>query len=440
MERDGNFGQHHPDQILNSLNAVLHTLGSGGVRAAAVEPPFPGERRKAPIPFPGGNEVPETSDSDIKSHEYYAQYATGSAAHEASEGTDPVRPDTIFVDIGWGQANEPTPLDDVSPSTREQMEERYVRGKVDKEIREELERRGIEIHEQHRPPRDLGRNEAVVSGRIDTARLERAMPRIAPEVQVIPTERFDSFAARPHEPTLAYIEGLSGGDGKYALDTPEQTEKIKQLFENEPWAKDQFARILTFKPIIETPSDRYTSYRVLTTATGDIVASGLLYSPEREEGQTPTDTTAVIPDYYSPFMMNFLDDPRSPYCLNARDVTSNVHGGGGCIPLDPTDQSRPITPKEQEILDAHGIEGQQAPGAVRAAAQKIGQHLGGESALVYGIDFMQDTEGNIWFLEVNTGPGVQVMNEVANGGKKDVEQGYRLLMGKTIDSVFPPAA
>jgi hypothetical protein len=438
MERGGDFGQQ--DQILNSLNAVLHTLGSDGLRAAAVQPPFPGDRRKAPAPFPGDKDVVQAADSDSEPQEYYVRYATGDSEHAASGEAGPVRPDTIFVDIGWGHANEPAPLDDVSPSARAQMEERYVRGKVDKEIREELERRGIEIHEQHRPPRDLSRSEAVVSGRIDAKRLERNLPRIAPEVQVIPSERFDSFAARPHEPTLAYIEGLSGGDGKYALDTPEQKEKMKQLFENEPWAKQQFDRILTFKPIIETPSDRYTSYRVLTTATGDIVASGLLYSQEREEGQALTDTTAVNPDYYSPFMMDFLDDPRSPYCLNARDITSNVRAGGGCIPLDPTNQSRPITAKEQEILDAHGIEGQQAPDVVKNAAQKIGKHLGGESALVYGIDFMQDTDGNIWFLEVNTGPGVQVMNEVANGGKKDIEQGYRLLMGKTIDSVFPPSA
>jgi len=234
-----------------------------------------------------------------------------------------------------------------------------------------------------------------------------------------------------------YVEGLAGGEGKITIDTPEQIQKIVRLLAEKPWAEAQFKPLLKFKPIIETPSDRYTSFRVLVTPMGDIIGSGLLYSPERESEHTTPSATPVDLYFHSYSKTAYFTDPYSPYYLNGGNITSNISGGGGCIPLNPTEHSRPITDNEREILAAHGMSDQALLEPIQRAAQKIGKRLGGQGGLVYGLDFMLDTDGGIWFLEAGADPGVQTMNEVANGGAKDTEQGYRLLMTRAIDSVFP---
>jgi hypothetical protein len=384
---------------------------------------------------------PGTDNPDLTIQAIGAVLRTMHTSGEVVAGDEEGMPATpryeaISVFSGWGQGREPFhDEDDMTPEMRRFWQEIQMRGRVNKEIRETLAARGVRISEsKENSGHGADQSEVVINPRIDYGWLNEALPSITSEVQPVPSEDIAAYMRHQTLPVLVYMEGLAGGEGKLVIDTPEQIHKVARLLEEQPWTKDY---PLKFKPIIETPSDRYTSFRVLVTPAGDILGSGLLYSPERTEEYTNPADAREDPRFRSYKKSDYLTDPHSPYYLNGRNITSNITGGGGCIPLDPTERSRAITDNEREILAAHGMQDQRLLEPIHHAAQKIGKHLGGRGGLVYGLDFMLGTDGTIWFLEAGADPGVQTMNEVANGGRRDFEQGYRLLMQRAADSVFP---
>jgi hypothetical protein len=174
---------------------------------------------------------------------------------------------------------------------------------------------------------------------------------------------------------------------------------------------------------IETPSDHYTSYRVIVSPVA-VLAAGLLYSrhtkdhrKERVPAHDPFDEHSRVTTV--PAILDCFEDPRSPYFLNSRAIASNVSRGGRCIPL-MGDNRRTLTAGEEIILDAHGIDRTQPslPEHVRRPAMAVARQVGRTVGLVAGLDFLHDA-GQLdtsQFLEFNTFPGFATWNECCNGG------------------------
>jgi hypothetical protein len=86
-------------------------------------------------------------------------------------------------------------------------------------------------------------------------------------------------------------------------------------------------------------------------------------------------------------------------------VTSNLHGGGTALPVEPYLQARFGKPAAARIL-----------GTLKAAAERIPpvleQHYGRQAEL--GIDLGVDRHGHVWIIEVNSKPGRSAFDVIAD--------------------------
>jgi hypothetical protein len=296
-----------------------------------------------------------------------------------------------------------------------------------------------------------------------------------PDVLIPPTVAYDAYSQAPHFPVLAKAKGASGGRGKYLLEEPDQwykfdtwmnggrwrqaDERVMQAYEAlrldlaaaapgtpeavvlEARVKRQQKRIeeyeypmsalannlidlYEYQQFINTPSDRYTSYRILVSANGTILAgslycsaatkndSALLTDPQRIEnlGSLGTD------------LSDFLVNPASLVYLGAKKILSNQSQGGNGIVLGPTAASKPMTESDRPILLAHGInpDNPKIPPEIADKSRIIGQTLGPRHGIVMGIDWLQE-EGtnNFYCLEKNRGPGPVAYADAHLGGVAD---------------------
>lgn len=361
------------------------------------------------------------------------------APHEAAEYEPrPSQPlDTLVVPIGWGSDGIDRSMGLVSLLGGSGLrDEILARSRINKHIRGILEYQGITIRESNNQDYSTP-NEASEIGTIDSARLEAELSVIAPEVLRIEVADFEQFTEQPHFPIVAYMTGQGGGKGKYLLETDEQYQRLCQFFDMDNMTNN-LKRLFHFKEFVTTPSDRFTSYRIITSSKGDVLFSSLLASSTTKSQEAFIQSPSAPEDLgqLGSSLLDYLEVPESPLYLRARHFTSNFGMGGSIIPLNPTEHSRPITPEEQAILAAHNIQDQQVPQVVIRSAKAIAAHLGPQAGLAFGLDFIQDPKGTIYFLEANAGPGVQAVNEVENYGNQDIETGYRILMERAIDSVF----
>lgn len=283
--------------------------------------------------------------------------------------------------------------------------------------------------------------------------------REVPDLPILPSYSLDEYIASPFLPVVAKDEASQRGDNKFLLETPEQWQKMHAFLMKtvpirnppqnvidglaaaeiaiaseevqsdpewlEEWVQfkrkaqritDGFAMLntygdpsdaFTYQPLIETPGDRFTSYRTVVSSAGQILASSLYYS-----GFTKSDAP-IMSKEYSPNnefayrnSLTALRDPHSNVFLGSRQFMSNRSTGGRGIVLDPTADSLPRTATDREVLTAHGIDpiAARLPERLRTLSSEIGQKVGPKLGIVLGIDWIQDKDGNFHFLEANVMP------------------------------------
>lgn len=309
---------------------------------------------------------------------------------------------------------------------------------VEQAIRKQMEESGIIVQESDNPVIDPdNENQFVVLCREESIQNADILVKEAAPDLVIPKQlTLEQFQEMPFFPAVASFEGLAGGMGKYLLETEAQWEIFNRFLNTEgKQIRDGFV----FKEFISTPSDRYTSYRVLVSAKGRIIASGLLYSGDTKSHPTfaISSNPKDILELAGISLFEYLEIPSSPFFLGSKRFVSNTSRGGNCIPLNPGAASRAITKQETEIARAHGIgPDMQLPEVIARQARAIGASLGKRMGLIVGIDFIQDEDGNVYYLETNADPGMKTYLALKNRGAGTEIEGYRMIMEEVIQELI----
>lgn len=249
-------------------------------------------------------------------------------------------------------------------------------------------------------------------------------------------------------PSLAFVLALSlgkgkanlgGGRHKYLIENDEQLDRFYNLCRDVPHMsiESQF-EVLEYIP---TPGEHYTSYRVLASPNGDILAAGLLYSSHTVSEDRRIETknaegklSGIRPSYY----WETLEDPSTPYFLDSLDIRSNVDQGGQCIPLMGGEDAKPINAQEKRILADHGIDPftVDLPQGLKVKAKEVAKTVGRASGLVLGLDFLQHRDnGEYYFLEANGNPGAKTYSSCWLKGSKNQLPAYIEMYLKSLSEV-----
>ncbi|NTV23378.1 MAG: hypothetical protein HGA85_03310 [Nanoarchaeota archaeon] len=243
-------------------------------------------------------------------------------------------------------------------------------------------------------------------------------------------------------PVLFKTPNGSRAEGNLFLDREEQ---LRLFFDEEanarcgrsPPSMDSYDA----QEYINTPSNHFTHYRIFTLGDGTIVGAVLGVSGNRKDQlvrraypskysyeDTLTEEfqrmKASIPKnelFLKIWGAPMYDHVLSPLYLGLLDVFSNHSNGGTQIALTPTDQSRAIAPYEKEILVEHRLNPDmpQLPAKLEAMARRVARAFAPHGLLYIGQDWLQDRNGNFYFLEVNSGPGLNIFNTLYNFGRGD---------------------
>lgn len=296
------------------------------------------------------------------------------------------------------------------------------RARVDRQMKKRLSALGaLEITDKPRSP-NVKQNEFVIDGPSPSEHLEKSTIAKIPNLQLPTTVNASKYLENPFLPAV-FKSGVHGGVGDFLIETDEQLNTLKKFLE------DKGARLMSsirFQEFIETTSSRFTSYRILATATGTILASELLYSRhDKKAGKQDVNNTNL----QGGLLVDQLRSKRGPYCLYARRFTSNVNRGGKAIPLNGEEGFKP-TRKQKEILLSHGISKVVLPDELASIASTVAKTLGRQIGLVVGEDFIQEEgTGNFYYLEANNFPSLA---DDSNGSEIDA---YREVMKKVMSEL-----
>ena len=277
------------------------------------------------------------------------------------------------------------------------------------------------------PERTPYANLSMLGARFDPVEAFRKV-QLPPVVARVPKqERYDRYQESPYFPVL--LKGAYGhiGKDKYPIEGPEQLALVNNFFyrkypidcdpENYCWSiRQHLAASFYTQELIETPSDRYTSYRVLVTPEGEILASELFYSEPKDSMPTMQKEGKYVEAGSS--LLEYFEMVESPFYLAAKNVFSNRSQGGNGIVLDGNKYSRPPNEVEKKILTAHGLDASQPRLAseIREKSQAAAHELAATTDLVVGIDWIQQADtGKFYFLEVNPGPGHKALQDTYKG-------------------------
>jgi hypothetical protein len=250
---------------------------------------------------------------------------------------------------------------------------------------------------------------------------------------------YDEYKDNPFFPAFL-ASNLNGGYAKYLIENEAQFQKFHSLINY--FSEYKLSNMFEAREFISTPSDRYTSYRIVLSASGEPIAAGLLYSGHTKDQkkviEVPRDRTW---DQIGDNMLDGLENPISPFFLNARDTRSNINQGGGVIPLMGGRNARHITLEEEGILSEHGVDPRHIQVAHKLLEQVtiIGENIGKYYGMAVGVDFMQDVKtGKFYFLEANSGPGGRTVAECWDGGKENmsVAKEQRAVLEKSLSHLL----
>ncbi|MFH1134142.1 MAG: hypothetical protein V1735_06650 [Nanoarchaeota archaeon] len=199
---------------------------------------------------------------------------------------------------------------------------------------------------------------------------------------------------------------------------------------------------------INTPSSHFTHYRIFTLGDGTIVGAVLGVSGNRKDQPV----RRAYPSEYSyedtlteDFQRRkasiaqskllatlwgapIYDHVLSPLYLGLLDVFSNHSAGGTQIALTPTSQSKVPTAYEKGVLTEHSINPDmpQLPARLEEMAKQVARIFAPHGLLYTGQDWLQDRNGNFYFLEVNSRPGLEIFNTLHNFGRGDETTAMRI--------------
>jgi hypothetical protein len=203
-----------------------------------------------------------------------------------------------------------------------------------------------------------------------------------------------------------------GGDNKLLFETEEQLEKLAAwlvLNADAIRADGEFY----LEPFVKGTGDFMHSYRFTAIASGQIIAAAFKYAGPSSNGR---------PVVTEPLLRPFVD-PKHPLYLNTRSITSNSATGGETVALSTPNHSvlGELSSEEQQILELHGITGRQAPEAAFSAAVRIAKVLGPSQGLITGIDLIQSSQGDFYFLESQQGPSLDNARKTLGRHVTDLE-------------------
>ncbi len=166
---------------------------------------------------------------------------------------------------------------------------------------------------------------------------------------------------------------------------------------------------------IDSPSDHYTHFRILTFKDQILVAV-LNYSSNKksDESRMNEEYGRGIPGR----MLNWTTAPESPMYLGWKQIVSNHVAGSTQIPITLTSDSREITDYERTIIEEHGINPNhpELPTKLVGLAKKVGTLLSKYGSSYLGQDWIMNRKSNFHFLEVNDAPGMDAFNVTHNHG------------------------
>jgi hypothetical protein len=163
-----------------------------------------------------------------------------------------------------------------------------------------------------------------------------------------------------------------------------------------------------FQEFIDTPSDFYSSYRVLVDGYGHIHYSQLNVSGFEKGIQRIVSNPKHVPIFggvqIGDSLFDLLLHPESPLFVNSLDFRSNISRGGNRILLNG---DKNMDPQTRKIIEAHSLDPDNPilPETIRQLTVEIGILC--RNAFPYvGIDFIQGKDGKLYFLESNADPGL----------------------------------
>jgi len=143
-----------------------------------------------------------------------------------------------------------------------------------------------------------------------------------------------------------------------------------------------------FQEMIKTPSDHFTSYRIFTLGDGTIQEA----------------------------VMNVSGRKKSE---GGRAVTSNVATGGHQIPIYPIEKDPKLSPEDAQVLIDHSINPDQIelPTKLKEQAGKVAKIFARNGLVWGGQDWLQDSKGDFYFLEMNPHPGYEMYRTLYMNGE-----------------------
>ena len=182
----------------------------------------------------------------------------------------------------------------------------------------------------------------------------------------------------------------------------ELMEKVSQRDFSDPRFKSE-ADNFVVEEYIETPSNRYTSFRIVVDARGKIGSELLLYSRNSKDH-------IVIRSPIGPFSGydRFFKNSSMASFIFATSFVSNASQGGNQINLVAKRAlGEAVTAEEEILLEAHGLNKirPRLPKDLMRKVRIIGKASRGDFPFV-GVDFILGTDGKYYLLEINNSPGI----------------------------------
>ena len=210
----------------------------------------------------------------------------------------------------------------------------------------------------------------------------------------------------------------NNGLNKFLIEDAAQEAKLRKFLQTSYPSEDGY-RDLMLEAFIETPTAVSTSYRYTMTPTGTILAASLLSAGNPANDRVDRKDT-------TPVFWPLIDRPDSPLYLGSRSITSNTAIGRTVVGLDFAERAMDLAPlnsAQGKLLEAHGISTTErtAPEEITRTARGIARSLGPSIGLVLGIDIVQQAGSSTpYFLEANSGPSNQNINETIHADHKPI--------------------
>ena len=248
---------------------------------------------------------------------------------------------------------------------------------------------------------------------LDKLKIARIMQKAG--ISIPETMKVEEYLATRDCPGVLKPRGLYQGNLVLCLDRKE----IERFFDEATW-QGELRVENTPQPgqyfvqeFIETPSDRFTSYRVITI--GDVIVGCVV----TVSGQTKSVIMSEVKakDLYQKLARMF----------NTYPIVSNVAAGGIQIPI--SHDSRKLEDWEKQVLRYHNIDPDTLgiPEPLKNFATSAGRVAAKHGLLISGQDWLQDRGGNFYFAECNEYPhlGPKIFDTLFLGGKgtnKQIQQ------------------